>query len=362
MVINDTPYPILSSRLNVLIICLVFISLSLCALVCLKSDHKEEMWSILQTQKTAKQPDEVFDFSLFSSERAFPLSEFDHAVRPIAVNTRPDADPHQMIGLAVEGKELFIPLGKKTQVTSLLSMVPRLKNEGLDLEVGVSLGNIEKKSHFHFDHLAIHETIAPSSSLKEAFILGPDLLIEHYGGEDFAKMKGKMRMILNNKDRFYLETGDIFSFVDDQWQKGLVKDVPIARLDAVSTNGVELTLWDALGTRVEKLHLGIKTQEPIVLKPDQLFTAVRKRTKACTSLKVMNRQMVLKKGDWLIKTAKGWHTVRTEKELTALLNDECDGELFVFDGFDNHAFTGTLYSPKRVTSLPVHLPIQGKKP
>ncbi|MCH9614606.1 MAG: hypothetical protein SP1CHLAM54_14310 [Chlamydiia bacterium] len=362
MIINDTPTRILSSRLNLLLSVLVAVLIGLCVVAFFGKQEVDEAWLLPKAAKSRAFLTDTLDFKLFSVDRAFPLAEFNHSVRPLEVNTRPDAPKDREIRLSVENEELSIPLGQKTQVTPLLSMLPHIKNDALDLEVGVNMGDLEKKSHFHFDHLAIHETIDASLLLKDAVILGPDLLIEHYGGEDFAEMKGKVRMILGGKNRFYLSKGEVFSLLDEGWVQGLQKDVPVARVEFASANGVDLTVWNASGTAVEKLHLSVKPPEPIVLKPEQLFTAIRKRTKARASLKVMNKQMVLKTGDWLIKTAKGWHTIQTKKELTALLNDQQAGELFVFDGFEKNAFTGRLYSSSRMSSVPVRLPLQGKKP
>lgn len=362
MIINATPHDLSVKRLNIAALSLLICLVGLLTAYFLPTNHSSDnTWTPPPKVLPKTLPVEKVDFHLFDTKLDIPLPEFSQKVRVKKVNTRPDSQADQTVHIEVGDKPFKLKIGEKTQITPLVSMVAELKNGALDLNVCVDVADLEKKSRFHFDDLSNHETIAALEILKSAELIGPDLLVERYGGSAYASEKGKRRLFLKNGQKFFLEVGDLFFYEDGIWMLGIKAKCPLARLEALNGNSAEFKVWNEDGTSSEKLRLTLKAPETMMTRPEQIFTQVRMRTGLKASVKVGNRQMILKKGDWLIKSKLGFHAIQTGKEIRALLDDQSAGELFVFDGWVDGCFKGTLFSSSRTAAFDVKLPLMGKK-
>lgn len=362
MIINATPHDLSVKRLNIAaLILLLCLAGALLSIFWKPQAVNEEMWVPPPPVKADVKRLDILDFHLFDTKLNLPLPKFTQKVKIHQVNTRPDASNQQTIRINVGEQEFALKVGQKIQLTPLVSAVAKLQNGALDLFVSVDVGDLEKKSRFHFDDLSIHETIAAASLLKKAEVIGPDLLISRYGGKAYAAKKGKLRLFFSGGERLFVGPNDLFFFENEKWQAGQKAKCPLARVESVTGNSIELKVWNEAGTSFEKVRLSVKSPEPMMARPEQIFTQVRKRTSSKASLKVGNRQMIIKKGDWLIKSKHGFQAIQTGKELQALLDDQSAEELFVFDGWVDGCFKGTLFSSSRTSAADVKLPLMGKK-
>lgn len=74
---------------------------------------------------------------------------------------------------------------------------------------------------------------------------------------------------------------------------------------------------------------------------------------------------MLKQGDWMLKTAQGWHLLKKTDLLDQALQFAMRGELFIFDELvkenGKSVVKGHLFDEMRVQMVPVSIPIISEK-
>lgn len=315
-----------------------------------------------------------FDFSFLSLHPPFPFPDLDKTIRPLSFNTRPDAPPHPDLLVKIGQDDLMIPSGEQVYINfepkgAALSTLPTslsIKNEILEggvvqMEVGIQLLNNEKKTVFRFEDLKREGKVIGASLFKESEILGPDCLFELFGGREYQKKKGKMRVKFPDGQLLFLETGDFFSFKEGKWSPGKDKEAPLAAILSVSPQEVQVHLWDVSGLYSEQLKLTLLKASPSLPQASTLFTKLRKKTATKVICYLGQKERLLKKGDWLIHTKKGWREIKTGKELSDCLDYKMQGELFIFEGIDKNQFVGTYFNEARTGAQKVRLPFGEEK-
>jgi len=123
--------------------------------------------------------------------------------------------------------------------------------------------------------------------------------------------------------------------------------------------------WDSSGIESFKLTFHREKPGTITTRAEEVFTRLRQRTSTRVSCRLENRATILKVGDWLIQTDKGWHTIKNSHEIDDILNLKVLGELFIFDSIEDQGgkevFCGTLFDPMRTEVQTVQLPISQTK-
>ncbi|MBP9841416.1 MAG: hypothetical protein KBC64_03205 [Simkaniaceae bacterium] len=314
------------------------------------------------------------DFSFLSQHTSFPFPDIDKTILPLAFNTRPDASYPPEVLIQVENSFLSISSGQKVYLSfengislspfpTSLSLKNEVKEDGsIEMEVGVKVLESEKKNSFRFEDLKRDVTIAEAISLKEGDILGPDCLLELYGGREYQKKKGKMRLKSLEGHLLFIQQGDLLSFKEGKWVLGSQKNLPLAQVLSINPSEVQFKVWDVSGLNSESFKVSSQKSAPPLPQPATLFTKLKRKTATKVSCRLGQKTVILKKGDWLIRTKSGWRPLTTAKEISDCIHYKLQGELFICDGIEKNQFTGTFFNEVRTVSQKIRLPFgEGKK-
>lgn len=214
------------------------------------------------------------------------------------------------------------------------------------------------------------------------FVLGQDCpLLE---AQEFAE-KSPFRILAESKwwgrDQFrkeadateILEIGELIEFKqsdwlvwkEEKWQKSASseKDLPIAKIQSISPKMLILEGWDNIGH--VRIGLALAAGPQFKMRGEDLFSAIRIRSEKQISCMLEKQCMVLKTGDWVLKTAGRWKTLRKKDEKDAFLNGKLFGELFILDQISQKQgqkmITGRLFNPGRTQVVSIELFAQGRK-
>ncbi len=317
----------------------------------------------------------------------------------MAHNSRPDVSQREakiLIALKnlkedrksiVSGKTLFLEEGKEgvgfffTDTPQSLWIKPILLDNGRVLvEVGRRLGSLdapqsEEKGQFvvsetgDFKRSSIFCSAEPYiQALKSARCWGKDCLIEQYGGREFQYLKEKYKIECGSGACF-VSQGDYLIWKRGQWIEVVgddnVTDAPIAQVLSLSSQGLEIAVWDESGFYPVQISLPLEPAMMHAPKADRTLSSVRLRTAAQVSCVLGKKRMILKAGDWLLKTAAGWRTLRKKEDIEHCLRHRIRGELFIFDGLEKQQgswfLKGNLFNEMRTEVQPMNLPIDVEK-
>ena len=164
----------------------------------------------------------------------------------------------------------------------------------------------------------LHENAAAClAELKKAIYLGQDPLIEKYGGKEYAAWKDKIKLEFSSDSRTYalfVSAGDFMQFKDKEWRyilnSEIAADLPLAQVVSVGAKGVEMKGWDESGFFSVQVKIeGNKPSLPAITL-DLLPTSLRMRSNTQVSCILGKKRLIIKKGDWLLKTASGWRNLK----------------------------------------------------
>lgn len=308
------------------------------------------------------------NFSFLSDVSSFPFPDIDKTIKPLAVNTRPDRPLKSEMLIQVGDKPLKLIAGDRVYLTFHsgveVSKEPtsfwvenRLDEKGIAMEVGVRVLENEKRRVFRFEDLTQDATMVPSQELKEAKLIGPDKLLELYGGRVYQKDKGKMRLKFPGGSLLFLNKGDRLSYQSGKWSFGMAEGLPLAEVIDLSPFEMGLKVWSSDGLSSEAIRLTMQKSSNAPPRPQALFTKLRKKTQSTVSCRLGQKPALIKKGDWLLRTKAGWRFITTPKEVEECLSLKLQGELFVCDGIDKNHLVGTLFDHYRTTTQTIRLPL-----
>jgi len=98
---------------------------------------------------------------------------------------------------------------------------------------------------------------------------------------------------------------------------------------------------------------------------DNLFSSIRIRSDKQISCTLDKQCLILRTGDWVLKTGNRWKVLRREEEKEAFLSGKIAGELFVLDQISNlqgqKSISGHIYNLPRTQTVSIELPVVGRK-
>ncbi len=323
-------------------------------------------------------------FALREADSRFPLPGLKDEIVFLGMSQRPDGDGALIIGLnsskmqmiVHEGAEYFLDyVDGGVQFCSEpkpLKVMPFFDGRCLRCLVSLDLPELSETVEWEFDETRwLHPPHNPQMKeslvgLKTAMILGPDQLLQLYGGESFSEEKEKFRFFSGDQ-KLLIGVGDDLVWQEGVWKRpdGETEGCFLARVLRISPERVQMEVWSPGGLDAQEVSLGVTKTAPLQLKLDGVFTRIRKRTRSCVSCLVDQKSRLLKRGDWLEKKKSGWKTLRSIDELEACVKGESEGELFVFDGVekigDQWMFLGHLFDERRSQVVAVQLPLSAKQ-
>jgi len=208
--------------------------------------------------------------------------------------------------------------------------------------------------------------------LKTGRHFSQDLLLQKYGGREYASWGEKQVLELMHGSSPYacfVTQGDYLSYEEGEWRvtsfDDLKEDRPVACVRAASTKGLEIEAWDETGFYPMVVKLEAEKVGRIQMKQEAMPSAARLRSGSAVSCAFGKRRVILKQGDWLLKTQAGWRHLRRAQEIEDYLHHRLRGELLIFDAIEKEqgrfVMKGSFFDESRTYTQPLALPIDGDK-
>jgi hypothetical protein len=264
-------------------------------------------------------------------------------------NSRPDAklvETPLLLGLksthqekiAVNGEKIY--LSSQNDETFQFSSTPTsLCIQPMAMEGGVLIHVVKGEVEGEF---ILRETKRRELSLenepyikvlKEAKGWGFDLFIQNYGGHEYQDLQSKWKIDFGKRVCF-VGPGDLLSWEEEEWRPAVLGQAsmsfPLAKVKSVSSKEIHLEAWDTAGFSPITVYIPLQQTPLSSLKIDEMITSVKPRTTSQLSCLLGKRRVVIKEGDWWLKTETGWKNLRTLGDIENFLYHRLRGELFIF--------------------------------
>ncbi len=170
---------------------------------------------------------------------------------------------------------------------------------------------------------------------------------------------------LNSAKVLIIDPGQYLFFASGEWQQGNLEFAggrPLAQVLSQTDSALTLQIWDESGFFLETISIPPLSPESYPFtKMDALFSALKARNNSEVSSVMGKRRVVLKPGDWWIKTERGWRRLKKRGEIEDYLSFRLLGELFVVDGLEmfqgKTVIKGQQFDPLRQRMQSFLLPI-----
>ncbi|MES2345230.1 MAG: hypothetical protein V4494_04765 [Chlamydiota bacterium] len=327
--------------------------------------NEQEIATSFQTAAVKDAEKSLFYSSIGSGALVLKRTEFcplmmrlKEEVMILAQNTRPDVQDREtkiLVRLKSTSKELAITSGMRLYLEDLenqlvFSSVPTefwikpicLEDGGLLLEaeregekaewLGAASQVLGKRVGERFWDQEFPLFVR---SMKEAKFWGLDLLVQHYAGVEHGQLRDKYKLMIGDSI-YFVSKGDFLTWVDHRWEiSSLGKNsehVPLAQVKNAGPKGIELDVWDEVGfqifqVKLDNVHFAKQSGSHV----DQTPTMIRLRTASQITCNLGKRRLILKEGDWLLRTSAGWRKLKTAAEIDECLFHKVQGELLIFD-------------------------------
>lgn len=162
---------------------------------------------------------------------------------------------------------------------------------------------------------------SPFKSLAEAKWLGKDLF----------KKEELERVEVGPNEYVDVGHGSWLVWKGQKWEVGHspLQGAPVARIESSSPKGLVLEGWDSKGYM--RILVPPGSVSSFKVKGEELFSSLRIRSEKQISCVLEKQCLVLKSGDWVLKTGGRWKILRKKEEREAFLHGKLLGELFIFD-------------------------------
>jgi hypothetical protein len=211
-----------------------------------------------------------------------------------------------------------------------------------------------------------------AKEIKAARGFSQDLLIHKYGGREYDAWKDRSVLEIAHGSSTYacfVTTGDYLLYEGEEWRvvsfEDLKNDDPVAYVRATSGKALEIEVWDETGFCPLQVKIEMEKQGRLQLKPEAMPSGIRSRSGMQVSCAFGKRRVILRQGDWLLKTPTGWRNLRKIEEIQQYLNHRLKGELFIFDAVEKEqgrsVMKGHLFDETRTQVQALTLPVDSEK-
>jgi hypothetical protein len=211
----------------------------------------------------------------------------------------------------------------------------------------------------------------PFRELAESKWWGPDLLAQKVQG-GVAVHRLEMGGGANSK-LVDCKVGDWFMFNGKVWEKcarpvaildepsrgknPIDQNLPLAHILTATSQFLEVEGWN------ERSHVRFRWNlaplPPFKIKTEELFSQLRVRSEKQVSCMMDKQCLVLRPGDWVLKTGGRWKALRKAEEKEALLAGDVLGEVFILEKIgvvpSSKNIVGWYFSAGRTQSVSVEL-------
>lgn len=209
--------------------------------------------------------------------------------------------------------------------------------------------------------------------LKTARSFSQDLLVQKYGDREYASWKDKAVLEISRgtgRYALFVSPGDYLLYEEGEWRivlrDELKRDQPVAHIRAIAGKTLEIQVWDEVGFYPLEIKIGMEKQGRFQLKTEEMPKAIRLRSSTQFSCALGKRRVILRQGDWLLKTATGWRNLRRADEIKNYLQHRLKGELLIFDAMETEqgrtVLRGHMFDETRTQMQPLTLSVDAEKP
>ena len=228
---------------------------------------------------------------------------------------------------------------------------------------------LKKKSNFASPFLGVKgEMGLLCQFLSNLKIYEADLLMQIYGGTEFDELKASYRMYSGFSDFIsYIKPYDLFIWKDEKLvlEDSKTEGFPLVKIMHIDKQKCELIAWDSEGVYSKLITLNLCKTSPFAIKPQELFLKLHQRTEASVTCQLHNRNVIIRKGDWLLYSKGKFRNLRTYDEVNDFLRYALKGELFIFDGIIKKEgpslFVGHLFNEERSQAKIIEIPFSERK-
>jgi hypothetical protein len=310
-------------------------------------------------------------------------SEFEPLVKELIVigkNTRPDSGALSTISIGlktsgdqqqlVSGQKLFLAVEsgsyKFAHEKTDLSLLP-LPMAGSD--VLLQIESAEKKEDVVLTTSAFLGSSLEEETyvqvLKKGKMWAPDLFLHQWGGEEYRDLSAKQKVEIDSKV-YFLSVGDLLWWDQNEWKIGkpVLEDAPLAKFVSASGQGMNFDVWNPSGYVSATINVALQSSKA-PQRAEEAITSVRPRSSSEITCQLGKRRVIVKEGDWWIKTDRRWRSLKTAEDLEAFLHHDIQGELFIFEKVENMkgktVLKGRCFDKMRTESLPISLVVNTEK-
>lgn len=181
-----------------------------------------------------------------------------------------------------------------------------------------------------------------------------------WGRDQFLDAKeARERIEMGSEELVEFQEGEWLVWKGGKWEKASHPEAgfAVAHIQSSSSKGLVLEGWDEEGH--VRVQLNPAVGPPFKIRAEELISSIRIRSEKQISCMVEKQCMVLKTGDWVLKSGGRWKILRKKEERDAYANGKLCGELFVFEQISQRQgqkmIQGRLFNPGRTQVIPVEL-------
>jgi hypothetical protein len=200
---------------------------------------------------------------------------------------------------------------------------------------------------------------------------GLDPLFEKYGGGEYKHLRDRHKLEFSEPlpSICFIKSGDYLTWENEEWSVVPLErarvDRPLARVQSLNARHLQIEVWDETGFSSTQIKLSPQTTPKMNYKIENLPSSLRLRTSSQITCLLGKRRVILKQGDWLLKTSSGWHILKRREEIEECLQHRLRGDLLIFDELDRQegraALKGSLFDEMRTQLQPIVIPVAGDK-
>lgn len=202
--------------------------------------------------------------------------------------------------------------------------------------------------------------------VKKGKVWTSDQLLHQWGGEEYHDLSLKHKVELGGRV-YFLDVGDKLWWDGMAWRRGAPEEAetPLLQLTSSNAGGIQLEVWDSTGYANDAVEIALQQSPQMGLKTDEMITAIRPRSPTEITCQLGQRRVIVKEGDWWVKTGRRWRPLKTARDLDAFLHHEIQGELVMFEkveiGKGKVSLKGRCFDKMRTQSQPIALVVNTEK-
>lgn len=329
--------------------------------------------------------------------------DIERDIRFFGKNSRPDASKQSiegLVGFDSSDQRSFLAQNKKhylkytngklefsEKTTPIWLVISSLSDDILELQLNFLLAHSSNSEVFqHTKTLKVAKSFSEEESLckdiektswYEQFSKvkwwGGDKFYDTYGALSKNYKIGSQRLDFkgDGADFLFVNSGDTLIYKENMWQKPQDQEettsYPLAFVKEATPLKMQIAIYDKSGIFSKNVQLFPEKFQPLKVNIEETFTKFRQKSLEKITCKLGKKTIILKEGDWVLKTESGWKVLKDYEDIEKYLNLITKGELFVFDKIEKttdagNVLKGRLFDPMRSQVQTIRIPLStGKK-